>query len=519
MTAMLDSEKTKEQLIAELEAMRNWIAELKVDETSQNQKDGRIQEDERLRVISDSTFDWEYWRAPDGSYVWNSPACERISGYSPEEFNGDVALMIHGMIHPEDKRIWQEHLEDVDRHTPEHRDLEFRIIKPSGEIVWINHKCKPIYGKDGEFLGRRGHNRDVSERKRTKEALQESEQRYRDLVEHAPIGIFRSTPQGRYLSANARLVEMYGYDSEQDLLESVQNIGAQMYVDPGERERVKRALEQGDLDRMEVRRRRKDGSVMWVSLSMRAVHDKDGNTIHYDGFSRDITKRKLAEELHEQIELIIRHDLRAPANNAIELARTLCEAENLTDEQRDLLGMLEWVGHNMLDALNGSLNLYKIETGQYQFNPEPFDCLAVIRELARSMEKQAQEHCRRLEILLGGNPITPDSHCFCLGESDLVRTSLQNLLVNALEASPFGGEVVVAMDLCPDCRIEIRNKGVVPAEIRDRFFDKFVTKGKAKGTGLGTYSAMMMIKAQGGDIDMRTSDGDNETVVAVKLLC
>jgi len=68
-----------------------------------------------------------------------------------------------------------------------------------------------------------------------------------------------------------------------------------------------------------------------------------------------------------------------------------------------------------------------------------------------------------------------------------------------------------------ECRIEIRNRGVAPVEIRDRFFDKFVTKGKATGTGLGTYSAKLMIRAQGGEIAMRTSDVDDETVVTVRL--
>ena len=67
--------------------------------------------------------------------------------------------------------------------------------------------------------------------------------------------------------------------------------------------------------------------------------------------------------------------------------------------------------------------------------------------------------------------------------------------------------------------IAIGNKGVVPIEIRNRFFDKYSTRGKSNGTGIGTYSAKMMIKAQGGDISMHTSDEDNETVVTVTLPC
>jgi len=137
---------------------------------------------------------------------------------------------------------------------------------------------------------------DITERKRAEEALGELHSSYQGLIENAPIGIFRSSPEGRYLMANAHLAKMYGYDSAQALMESVQDIYTQILVDQSEREKSLEILERGVVDRIEVQRRRKDGSVIWVSLSMRAVRDRAGKVLYYEGFVHDVTERKTIRE-------------------------------------------------------------------------------------------------------------------------------------------------------------------------------------------------------------------------------
>jgi PAS domain S-box-containing protein len=147
--------------------------------------------------------------------------------------------------------------------------------------------------------------RDTTERKRAEEALHALEKSYREMVEYAPIGIFQSTPQGRYLMANTWLAKMYGYDSAQDLVENVWDIGAQLYVNASERKDLKMAGERDVIDRMECRRRRKDGSIIWVALSMRTVRDPAGRVLHYEGFAADITGRKRSEEALRESEALL----------------------------------------------------------------------------------------------------------------------------------------------------------------------------------------------------------------------
>jgi signal transduction histidine kinase len=272
-------------------------------------------------------------------------------------------------------------------------------------------------------------------------------------------------------------------------------------------------------DIYELTKIRKDGSRFPAVVSVTALRDDQNAIIGYLLIGTDNTAHKRAEELRDQIEQVIRHDLRTPAGNAIQVARMLCKNTNLTGQQRYLIGLLEQAGKDMIETLDSSLDLYRIEVGRYRKAFQAFDCLAVAGKTIATLTEQAGIAGVRMEILVNGQPQRPGSHCPCHGEPKLLRTALQNLLVNALEASPPGGKVVV--DLSPDqgCRIEIRNQGVVPKDIRGRFFEKYVTQGKKSGTGLGTYSAKMMIEAQDGGIEMRTSEADNETVVTLRMPC
>jgi PAS domain S-box-containing protein len=127
--------------------------------------------EERFRTIADFTYDWQYWLAPDGNYVYVSPSCERITGYRPVEFYEDPELL-EAIIHPDDCATVTEHLRGEPLEGEAHL-VEFRVIARGGEQRWLEHACQPVYGLDGGYLGRRASNRDITDRKRVEEALAE----------------------------------------------------------------------------------------------------------------------------------------------------------------------------------------------------------------------------------------------------------------------------------------------------------------------------------------------------------
>jgi len=182
------------------------------------------------------------------------------------------------------------------RERGEARDYEVILKRKDGSQVYVSTSSRLILGEAGEMLGVEGIFRDITQRKMAEEALRALEKSNRELIEFAPIGIFQSSPAGRYLAVNRRLVEISGFDSARDLLQNVKNIGSQLYVNPEDREEILRTLERQAVTWMETRFRRKDGSVLWGALSMRAVRDAEGKLLHYEGFVSDITKSKINEE-------------------------------------------------------------------------------------------------------------------------------------------------------------------------------------------------------------------------------
>ena len=127
----------------------------------------------RYRTVADFTYDWETWIDPDGNYIYVSPACERISGYKAEAFIKDPNLMIK-IAHPEDKQFVTNHLKIGEMLSSPKHPIDFRITKKNGDIVWINHACTSVFDTEKNYLGRRGSNRDISDRKAYQKKLEQS---------------------------------------------------------------------------------------------------------------------------------------------------------------------------------------------------------------------------------------------------------------------------------------------------------------------------------------------------------
>jgi PAS domain S-box-containing protein len=138
----------------------------------------------------------------------------------------------------------------------------------------------------------------------TIEALRRAEQKYRSIFENATEGIFQTTPEGKYLSANPALARMYGYDSPGELLADLVDISRQLYVEPDRRWKFTLAMRNdGEIHDFESQIYRRDGTIIWISENAHAVHDElNGELLYYEGMVQDITRRKAAEEARKQAE-------------------------------------------------------------------------------------------------------------------------------------------------------------------------------------------------------------------------
>jgi PAS domain S-box-containing protein len=146
--------------------------------------------------------------------------------------------------------------------------------------------------------------RDITNRKRAEVGLRIAEENYRSIYENALEGIFQSSVDGRFISVNPAMAEIYGYSTPQELMESIQDIRTQVYVDPADEQTFTTKLkEDGEVTGFEYRIYRRDGSVIWVRENSRAVVDDDGKILYYEGILQDITERKRVEsDLRRQLE-------------------------------------------------------------------------------------------------------------------------------------------------------------------------------------------------------------------------
>ncbi|MFP5259968.1 MAG: ATP-binding protein [Acidobacteriota bacterium] len=282
----------------------------------------------------------------------------------------------------------------------------------------------------------------------------------------------------------------------------------------------------------------------WAQIQEKAMGWPDGRVVKY-AIAVDIselkeTQNRLAEahaelairnrelagqnkalresmDLREHVERIARHDLKAPLSALIGLPQVLLENYDLPPQAAEIVGLIEQAAHSMLDMLNQSLVLYRLETGSFVLTPRPLDLVDLVSRTCCRLSGMPMARGRRLIATLAGGPIPSGARVEYAGDDLLLGPMLQNCIVNALEASPEDGLVTVDIRPEPDAtRLVVTNAGEVPPEIRARMFDKYVTQGKRGGTGLGAYSAQLAAKAHGGRIAL-DEDTPGRTVVVVTL--
>ena len=245
------------------------------------------------------------------------------------------------------------------------------------------------------------------------------------------------------------------------------------------------------------------------------------NTLAHRRAKEEIFRRNVelqhSLKVREDMERISRHDLKGPLSGILGVPQMLLEDDNLTMEQKMLLKMLERSGYIMLEMINNSLDLFKMENGSYQLCPETFDLLVILERVVSDLGKHAGPRGISIKITnMGEDPDGPEPF-LVVGESMLCYPLFYNLILNAIEASGDNESINIHLSMENDWgRIRINNFGAVPHAIRERFFSKYVTHGKSGGTGLGTYSAWLAVKTQEGTINLDTSR-EGETSIFVSL--
>lgn len=262
--------------------------------------------------------------------------------------------------------------EMIDKMTPEDVVLppDWPIVKSaldkrlSGELDSLHYEFRTrtkdnrtrnveVYSSRTTYRGRPaviGTLIDITDRKKAEEALLESEERYRSIVENAAEGIFQTTPEGRFLHTNISFARMMGYESPEDVVRCLTNVGSQLYVNPSDRHLALKTMnEEGIIRAFQTQFLRNDGTTIWVSLSGRPVRKSDGTVLYYEGTVVDITERKRSEE-----------ELRGAHQRLLDIIEFLPDATFVIDQNRTVVA---W--NKAIEEMTGVTKAEIIGKGNY----------------------------------------------------------------------------------------------------------------------------------------------------------
>jgi PAS domain S-box-containing protein len=280
---MRDEDRDKGELIAELAALRQRVAALEAEESRGHrlseawrdlwaQYEAMIEAFDGLIYICSQNYEVEFM---------NQRFIERQGDY-PIGQKCYQALHARAEVCP-----WC-----INDRVFRGETVRWEVFSPK-DHHWYYVVNTPIRHPDGS-MSKMAMIQDVTVQKQMEQALQEAEAKYRGIFENAVIGIFQSTPEGHLLSVNPALARIYGYDSPEDMITAVMDLSHQVFVNPQQRDEMKRELEEtGFIHGREYQVYRKDGTIIRVSVDARAVRGENGAINYYEGFIQDVTERCL----------------------------------------------------------------------------------------------------------------------------------------------------------------------------------------------------------------------------------
>jgi two-component system cell cycle sensor histidine kinase/response regulator CckA len=346
-----------------------------------------------------------------GDFTFFNDAACNIIGYTREELRGKNN---RDYTTPETAERLYRIFSSVYRTGEKKKIYDYEVICKDGSRRVLDISVTLKRDERGIPDGFRGLGRDVTDRVKAEEALRLSEERYRAIFENSLVGIFQSTPAGRYIRVNPAFASIHGYESPEDVVSSITDIGTQIFVDEEERKHcLSILLETGILERFETRTRRKDGSIIWTAINSRIVRDPEGRPLFIEGVIEDITERKnSAEALRASEERFIRVFQSNPIPMTIATIDEGCLID-VNEQAIELSGYSreELIGRNAVDV------------GLWAHPQERDRLIAILRETGSLRNGMAHFQTRAGRVV----PALWSADAIQLGEKKVLLTVIQDI--------------------------------------------------------------------------------------------
>ncbi len=398
----------------------------------------------------------------------------------------------------------------------------------NGREAYVFVTASVLRDSSGKTVGAIESIRDVTERRRVEQALALAEAKYRGIFENAVDGIFQTTLEGRFISCNPALARILGYDSPEDLIDTILDLSQQLYVNPEHRSELLRLIrEQGSVQRFEGQFFRKDKSIAWISLNVRGVCESSGELAYIEGIAQDVTERKALEARLVQAQKMeaigtlaggIAHDF----NNILAAILGYTELTKSKVNQPDLNGYLEQT-LSACDRAKGLVRQILTFSRATEHKKRPIDVASILREALQLLRATIPS---TIHILSRIDPALQT----IFADPTQVHQILMNLCANAAHAMREGGGTLEIrldnveitpqtqcsnLDLNPGpyVKLSISDTGTgISPDVIHRIFDPFfTTKKPGEGTGLGLSVVYGIARGSGGAVTAQSKLGEGST--------
>lgn len=430
---------------------------------------------------------------PDGTQLFTNQAFERyLERLADTPVPADCASLLFGDDRAEAERV----LESL---TPERQvtDFERCCTLVEEQVVWLQWTLRASFDEDGRLVELQAVGRDITKRKNAEVALQESEERWRSLVENAPDYVVTVDTEGRILFMN------YVIEGGELPLEEVLGTRLIDYVVPEHRNRleecIQRVVATGESEYVEAATDLAGDSRRWYAANVGAIR-RNGAVSAALLITREITERKRIDEIKDNLIRDVSHELRTPlakAQMSLELLSELLEEERVDRERVQRIGHLGLVNiQRLLQTVEGMLDLTQLEAGVSPYEREQVRLDLLVHEVLQFMKPLAES-----KGLLLRAQVVQDLPEF-YGDREKLFRVLLNLVDNSIKFSSHGEILVSARQQGRETVITVKDSGdgIQPENV-DRVFERFFQeKTRYEGVGVGLAICKAIVEAHGGQI-------------------
>ncbi|MFC0250736.1 PAS domain S-box protein [Massilia consociata] len=487
------------------------------------QEQGLRQREERFRILVDGVAQAMWEADPEGRVVADSPSWHAFAGQTPEEWMGQGWV---DAIHPDDRagvmQLWREAVAGKRAVS-----AEFRLRSREGGWCWTNMRAAPQVGADGAIQRWIGMNIDIDERARAREALRESETRFRTLAEASPALIYEFTPGIGMTYANQRCLDLFGVRPD-ELREA--NWRDLIHADdvPGYMDTVAHAVMHHAPFQHRVRMRTHDGEWRWFENHAAPRFHAGGAYLGHVGISLDITRTVRAEdELREadrrkdEFLATLAHELRnplAPISNAVHLLRR-------PDGRRTADRVVEMVGRqvrHIVRLVDDLLEVSRITRGKLDLDMAPVALADIVNTAVETSMPLIESGRHQLTVSL------PEESLGLAADKVRLTQVLANLLNNAAKYTDRGGHIWLRAwredrEGCGEVAVSVRDDGIgIPPASLARVFDMFAQVHRESwrgqgGLGIGLTMVRSLVEMHGGRVEARSAGEGQGSEFIVRL--